>query len=220
MSRFRIPLSGLLLPSFALLLAACNEDTSSSSDSGNSEGTASATSFAHPKELTEGEDGLMRRNGEETPFTGTAIIKDRDWNLRYFAYYQKGKLHGPELKFWEDGTLRRNFDYEAGEKVRHREYFENGNPKIDATMVDGVALGRHRTWFEDGDIRWSGHFIENLLWDGPIIDYSADKEILWDAEFKDGRYVSGVYPEEAQDHLLKEGLITPEEAVYPIKETD
>ena len=199
----------------AVLVAGCNEEsTSPSSEDQTAERSAG---FTHPDDLVEGEDGLFRLEGETEPYTGPAIIRDRDWNLRYFAFYQKGKLHGPEMKFWEDNLLRRNFDYEAGEKIRHREWFENGNPKIDATMVDGVAMGRHRTWFEDGEIRWSGAFVENLLWDGFVIDYNEDREIMWKAEFDNGRFLEGIYPEEAQEHLIKSGHVKPEDALYPIK---
>lgn len=173
--------------------------------------------FTHPKELVVGEDGLTRRLNEEQPFTGAVTQRDRDWNLRYFCYYQKGKLHGPELKFWEDGTLRRNFDYENGSKVRHREWFENGNPKTDAMFVDGHAIGPHKTWFEDGSPRWSGNFVGELLWDGHIIDYAPGGILMWDAIFDHGRFVSGTYPESEQEKLIANGMVKPEEALYPRK---
>ena len=199
----------------SVLVAGCNEEPAN--PSGDDSAAERPAGFTHPEDLVEGEDGLFRLEGETEPYTGPAIIRDRDWNLRYFAFYQKGKLHGPEMKFWEDNVLRRNFDYEAGEKIRHREWFENGNPKIDATMVDGVAMGQHRTWFEDGRIRWSGAFVENLRWDGPIIDYNEDGEIMWKGEFDNGRFLEGIYPEEAQADLIKSGAVKPEDALYPIE---
>ena len=200
-----------------LLLPGCDESDREENSADSSSAAGRPSEFVHPRDLEEGEDGLTRRKGETEPFSGAVIVRDQDWNLRYFAHYQKGKLHGPELKFWDDGTLRRNFDYEAGSKVRHREYFENGNPKIDATMVDGEAYGRHRTWFEDGTLRWTGRFVENLLWDGPVVDLNEDREVMWDAVFDRGKFVKGIYPEEAQERLLEEGVITPEQALYPIE---
>ncbi len=174
--------------------------------------------FTHPRELVVGEDGLARRGEESEPYTGAAIMRDADWNLRYFAYYQDGKLHGPEMKFWEDGKVRRNFDYDQGEKTRHREWFENGNPKRDAWFQGGHAIGPHQTWYEDGSPRWKGAFVGELQWDGHIVDRAPDGTILWDAEFDHGRYLSGTYPESEQENLIKAGMLKPEDAVYPRKE--
>ncbi len=176
--------------------------------------------FTHPDEITTGPDGIARRQESEAPYTGAAIIRDRDWNLRYFAYYQDGKLHGPEMKFWDNGRVRRNFDYQAGEKVRHREWFENGNPKIDATFASDLERRPHRTWFEDGSPRWSGHFVGELQWDGHIVDYAPGGKLMWDAIFDHGRYVSGVYPESEQENLIKAGMLKPEDAVYPRQKED
>lgn len=212
--RFLFP--ALAASGISLFGITCNEDPSAKAPTNPAE--ARSAGFTHPDDLVEGEDGLFRLEGETEPYTGPAVIRDRDWDLRYFAFYQKGKLHGPEMKFWDDNVLRRNFDYEAGEKIRHREWFENGNRKIDATMVDGVAMGRHRTWFDDGEIRWSGAFLENLRWDGHVIDYNEDREILWDAEFENGQFVSGIYPKEAQEDLIKSGALDPKNARYPIEE--
>ncbi len=209
------PLLRIPLLAGMLALAGCDAPPPKPEAGPGGSAAEKRTDFTHPKELVEGEDGLFRRRGENDPYTGAVTIRDRDWNLRHFAYYQNGKLHGPELKFWEDGTLRRNFDYENGEKVRHREWFENGNPKTDAMFVGGEAIGPHRTWFEDGSPRWSGTFVEGLLWDGRIVDYAPGGKLMWDAIFERGRYVSGVYPESEQEKLIEGGMLKPEDAVFP-----
>lgn len=179
----------------------------------------SAQKFPSPKRLETGSDGLSRLNGQSEPYTGAAVVADREMRLRYFAYYQQGKLHGPELRYYEDGTLRKQFDYEHGWKVRHREWFPNAQIKIDGTFVKGHAIGPHRTWFEDGRPRWSGAFGENLKWEGHIVDHATDGKVMWDALFKDGRYVSGIYPESEQEIMIKKGLVKPENALYPRQPT-
>ena len=101
-------------------------------------------------------------------------------------------------------------DYESGEKIRHREWFENGNREIDAMMKNGVAFGRHLKWFEDGSLRFSGNFVENLLWDGPMKDIHKDGTVMWDAVFKRGRYVSGKYPPSEKQKLIDGGMLDPD----------
>ncbi|MBL9154102.1 MAG: hypothetical protein JNK37_16535 [Verrucomicrobiales bacterium] len=171
-----------------------------------------------PSEITIGPDGLARRTGETEPYSGAVIGMDKGGKtLRYHAHYFAGKLHGPEMRYYEDGTLRRQYDYYHGEKVYHREWFENANYKRDATFVKGHAIGPHKTFFEDGRIRWSGTFGDNLLWEGHIIDYAEDGKLMWDAIFKKGKFVSGIYPESEQEKMIARGLVKPEDALYPIK---
>jgi antitoxin component YwqK of YwqJK toxin-antitoxin module len=186
-------------------------------DEGTKKGDSSG-SFPTPKKIeSTSADGLARLTGQEEPYTGPVILRDEAGKMRYYAYYQDGKLHGAEIKYYDDGKIRRQFDYHLGEKIHHREWFPNGNRKIDAEMRDGIGYGSHRTWFEDGRTRWSGRFVEDLLWQGHIVDYAEDGRLMWDAVFEKGRYLSGVYPEAEQENLLKAGLLKPENAKFPIK---
>ncbi|MCB1230741.1 MAG: hypothetical protein KDN19_10770 [Verrucomicrobiae bacterium] len=197
----------------AFVLVGCQESHESKPESE----TPMRDQFTHPDEIATGDDGLVRRNGETEPYTGPVVIRDRDWNLRYFAYYQHGKLHGPEMKFWDDGTLRRCYDFDNGLKIRHRTWFENGNQERDATFVAGHARGPHQTWYEDGSPRWKGNFVGELQWDGHIVDHAPDGTILWDATFDHGRFLSGTYPESEQQKLIEAGMVKPENALYPLK---
>lgn len=171
--------------------------------------------FTSPKRIETGGDGLTRVIGQTEPYTGAVVVADKDMRLRYFAYYHHGMLHGPQLRYYEDGTLRKQFDFEKGEKVRHREWFANGQKKVDGVFVGGHAIGSHQTWFEDGRPRWSGTFGENLKWEGHIVDHAPDGKIMWDAIFKNGRYVSGIYPESEQEIMIQKGLVKPGNALYP-----
>ncbi len=182
-----------------------NDDTATQSEEKKSEG------FTSVRDIETREDGLTYRLREKDPFTGLVVTRNREWQPRYLANYEDGKLHGPEMRWHENGRLRYIYDYQHGEKVRHREWFENGNPKIDAMMRDGVAYGKHTKWFEDGRLRFSAYFVEDLLWDGPVKDYAEDGTLMWDAVFKKGHYVSGIYPAEEEERLRAAGLIPPKE---------
>lgn len=193
-------------------LSGCREN-SQDPDEANTE----PKRYPHRKEMETGDDGLVRLRGESEPYSGVVIHGDGRRAISFFASYQDGKPNGPEIHYHENGRVRMILDFEDGEKIRHRQWFENGNRETDAMMRDGVAYGRHLRWFEDGSIRFSAHFLEKLRWDGPVKDVAPDGTIMWDAIFKNGKYQSGHYPEEAQENLLERGLIQPSEAKYPIK---
>ena len=107
-------------------------------------------------------------------------------------------MDGPQRRWFPNGQVKLQFDYTDGKKVRHREWFESGQIKIDAEMRDGVAFGRHRKWFEDGSVRFDGAFGEGFKWHGHIRDFKPDGTPIWDAEFDNGRYLSGLRPTEAE----------------------
>ena len=204
-----------LIPAFVLCFGSsgCREESQD-----NTAAKSEPQRYTHRKELETGEDGLVRRQGETEPYTGVVIHGDGERTISYFASYRDGKAHGPQIHYHDNGRIRLILDFEDGEKVRHREWFENGNREMDAMMRDGIAYGRHLRWFEDGSLRFRANFLEKLRWDGQVKDVAPDGTVMWDAWFENGKYRSGHYPEEAQENLLERGLITPEEAKYPIKE--
>ncbi len=153
------------------------------------------------------QDGLVYLKEGTTPFTGVVIGRGDGSRMNYFTNYEKGVQHGPEIWWYGDGVMKKMLDYEHGEKIRHREWFANGNRKIDAMMKDGFAFGRHLKWFEDGSLRFSGSFVEDLLWDGPVKDIGENGEVMWDAIFKRGRYVSGKYPASEKQKLIDGGML-------------
>jgi len=184
-----------------LALSACREDKAPSEVKPRSEG------FTTPQEIIVKEDGLAYREGEDTAYTGAVATRDKDWKPRYFGYYFEGKLHGPETRWYPDGKLKRIFDYNHGEKTRHREWFENGLPKLDAMTKDGIAYGRHIKYDETGRERFVGSFTDNLQWDGRIRDVGEDGTVLWDADFENGRYIRGIYPESEKQNLIDNGML-------------
>ncbi|MCB1090585.1 MAG: hypothetical protein KDL87_03590 [Verrucomicrobiae bacterium] len=205
----------VLIAAVSVAFVSCNEDRETSTEP---KVRTIPFQIPSPSKIELGEDGVARLKGTTEPYTGTvATFDETGTKPRYFAQYLNGKLHGPEMKFYDDGKLRREYDYNHGEKIHHREWFPNGNLKRDAAFEGGNAIGPHRTYFEDGRLRWSGFFIENLLWQGHIVDYAEDGTLMWDAIFEKGKYVSGTYPESEQEKMIAQGLVKPENALYPRK---
>ncbi|NNE92980.1 MAG: hypothetical protein HKN23_15150, partial [Verrucomicrobiales bacterium] len=156
-------------------------------------------------------DGLTRLKGETEPFSGQVVMRNKEWKMGYLATYLEGKQHGPEIRFYPDGvTMKTWFDWVDGEKVRHRDFYETGQIQRDAMMKDGIAYGRHRRWGENGLLRFDGNFTDNIQWHGHIRDRDADGNVLWDAIFENGRYISGVYPKSEEENLIKGGMLDPD----------
>lgn len=192
---------GLLFCSVCLV--ACQPE-----DEGKVAKSDKKSGFARREDVeNQGAGALVYLKDSKQAYTGVVISRDKDWQMSYFANYEGGELHGTEIWWHKNGRMKKMLDYEHGEKVRHREWFESGVHKIDAMMKGGEAFGRHVKWFEDGSLRFSGNFVENLLWDGKVKDVHEDGTVMWDAVFKRGRYVSGVYPPSEKQKLINGGML-------------
>ena len=204
LSRFSI------LMALAFGLCSCNSDKDDEQKSTKGDSEGRQMTYLKPDDIEVRDNGLAFLKGEEEPYTGPIMQRDKSRTLRYFGYYMEGQLHGSEMRWYPSRALRRSYDYERGEKIRHREWFENGNQKKDAMMKNNEAYGRHLMWFEDGRKRFEGNFIEDLMWHGRIKDWKEDGTVLWDAIFEKGKYVSGIYPESEKQRLIDQGLLDPE----------
>lgn len=149
-----------------------------------------------PETIETREDGLAWLGESTAPYTGLVLDTGSGGRPVYLAHYEDGELHGPEIRWHKNKRIKRIHDYQRGKKIRHREWFDTGMPKIDAMMRDGVAYGRHLRWHSNGQLRFDGNFIENLVWDGHVRDLDEDGRVIVDAEFHEGRYVSGTVPPE------------------------
>ena len=92
-------------------------------------------------------DGLIYRDGIETPFTGRIIDRFDDGAVMMDSSYLEGQPHGLQAR-----------------------YFKNGNPALEATFDKGTLSGIKSRWWENGLIReeeyWSeGRYRGRRLWD-------------------------------------------------------
>lgn len=98
-------------------------------------------------ESSSGEDGLIYRDGIETPFTGRIIDRFENGKVEMDSSYLEGQPHGTQLR-----------------------YFQNGKPALEATFDNGRLSGIKSRWWESGLIReeeyWSdGNYRGRRLWD-------------------------------------------------------
>lgn len=68
------------------------------------------------------EDRLIYKEGSATPFSGVAIEIALEGYRRKEYHYQNGKLHGPQISWYQDGKLFGLAVYEHGQLIYRREY--------------------------------------------------------------------------------------------------
>lgn len=98
-------------------------------------------------ESNTGTDGLVYREGIETPFTGRIIDRFEAGGIRLDSSYLDGQPHGMQVR-----------------------YYENGKPALEATFDNGRLSGIKSRWWENGMLReeeyWSeGKYQGRRLWD-------------------------------------------------------
>lgn len=102
---------------------------------------------------------LYYRNGQvhqETRYRGGLSHGIwRTWHrnsvLASEARYVRGKLHGPSREWAEDGRLLGEFHMNHGTGIQH-EWFDDGQPRLEISTVDGRFTGRVRHWLRDSTL--------------------------------------------------------------------
>ena len=98
-------------------------------------------------ESSTGTDGLVYREGIETPFTGRIIDRFESGKIKMDSSYLEGQPHGMQVR-----------------------YYDNGKPALEASFDNGRLSGIKSRWWENGLIReeeyWSeGKYRGRRLWD-------------------------------------------------------
>ena len=75
-------------------------------------------------------------------------------------FYQHGLLHGLCRQWSERGKLLGSFRMKHGTGIQ-REWFDDGQLRLETSTVDGKFTGRTRTWMRDGTLVFERYVIEN-----------------------------------------------------------
>lgn len=141
-------------------------------------------------------DGLSYRAGETKPYTGEIAEVNISGRQESLERWLDGKPHG--LWQWRraDGSTKREETYTHGEKIRLRQWHENGNLKEDSQMRDGIVQGQVRLWWPNGRLRRSCFMEADLQLHGQVLQYGETGYVIFDAIYDHGKYVSGQIPDE------------------------
>lgn len=155
-------------------------------------------------DLEQREDKLHYESGAAQPFTGTQRGYAKESRaLIHECPYEGGLKHGWERRWFKDNPQQMSSQalWVQGERAFYFEWWPNGNMRQLTSQRDGADFGResiaHGTyvkWFEDGRVKFRAHYNENFRWHGRVLDYDDSGELMWDAEFNQGKFVRGQHP--------------------------
>jgi MORN repeat variant len=137
-------------------------------------------------------DGLIYVKKSPHPFTGEVLVMSNGTSRQSVETYWEGKPHGPWLRYWANGRVKREQQWVHGSQIHQRQWFEDGTLKEDLKMKDGQSNGRIRMWWPDGRLRRTAFVGDDLRPHGHALEYSADGTVVVDAIFHHGKYVSGL----------------------------
>lgn len=141
--------------------------------------------------LNKKEDGLSYAAGSSIPFTGEVAFFSTGLGRQAVETYQDGRPHGLWQRFWSNGKLKREGRYELGSMVHERQWYEDGVPKRDCEMKNGVPFGKITLWWPDGRLQRTSLIGGDLKPHGHVLEYAVDGTLLTDAIFHHGQYFSG-----------------------------
>ena len=148
-------------------------------------------------ELEKHADGLAYLKGQSVPYTGQLITFTHGVTRQAVENYVEGRPHGIWLRYWSNGTLKREQKWVHGSHVHQRQWFETGALKEEMEMKDGIAFGQVRLWWQDGRMRRVAFVEQGLSPHGHVLEYNEDGSVLVDAIFNHGKYLSGLRKEDS-----------------------
>jgi antitoxin component YwqK of YwqJK toxin-antitoxin module len=154
--------------------------------------------------LEQREDRLFYEPGAKEPFTGTQRGYNKETRtINHECHYVKGLREGWERRWFKEAPeqMSKQILWVQGERAFYFEYWPNGNLKQLASQRDGTDVGRdsmahgsYVKWFEDGRVKFRAHYDVAFRWHGKVLDYDDSGELMWDAVFHHGKFVSGHHP--------------------------
>ncbi|MEP5612051.1 MAG: hypothetical protein ABJP45_07360, partial [Cyclobacteriaceae bacterium] len=92
---------------------------------------------------------------------GTWNTYDSKGRIATTEKYEKGKLHGVATSY-EGGKKSSETEYRFGKKFGpHKEYFPNGDLKIQANYELNLFHGTYTQYHKNGQIEFSGLYVRN-----------------------------------------------------------
>ena len=163
----------------------------------------------HIDETTSPTDTLTFLKLDMTPLNGMVYSKYGD-----NGFYINGKRDGEHKRWYDNGQLRDLGNYDNGNFVNYKGWFENGNQSYDNVPIKDSLYtvkiwfengqlknrytkkgfkkeGEFREWFEDGTLRVISNF-KNHLNDGERKQYIKNKDgslTLSISNYKDGEKI-------------------------------
>ena len=131
---------------------------------------------------------------------------DKNGRMTSKQEYKEGKLDGKSVIYTDKGFIQEESEYKAGKRHGITTWYLYGEkaqgPKyVMYTYQDGMFVGVQETYYENGNVKTSKMFSNNVQ-NGPAIEYYEDGSIKSEANYKNGE-LKGRVKEYKKDFIIK-----------------
>ncbi len=67
------------------------------------------------------------------------------------------------VEYYDSGQVKQKIEYHEQSNYSITEYYENGNVKTTGRVQDSSKVGVWKEYFSNGDLRWEGDYLNNIL---------------------------------------------------------
>lgn len=123
-----------------------------------------------------GNNGLVYEKGENSPFSGSAILK-KDGKLFTIWNYKNGKASGVCKNYYENGNLKFSGEFKNGlPNGVLKEYNNDGVLILEENYSNGILNGEKKEFYENGTLKSLETYKDDFL-DGPRITYTNEGKV-------------------------------------------
>ena len=147
---------------------------------------------------------------QDVPFTGKAVAKWPDGQMKTQISYKDGKRHGLKSHWYESGQKLSEINYKYG---KHHGpltvWYENGQWMRSGNHVDGKMVGVWTHWYENGQQRDELFYLGGYM--GSAMVWKPDGEKCSMTDVKAGNGIMVKYTDDGKEWLritYKEGGMT------------
>ncbi len=116
-----------------------------------------------------------------------------DGTLQLEAWYKDGKMHGPQRRYFETGTVEEiTFYHENLKDSISTQYSLNSEKLTESYYVKDTLHGTYHRWYEGGSLAIEGSYTKGMM-DGIWLFYDQAGLVIGKADYVQGKGVQKMY---------------------------
>lgn len=105
-------------------------------------------------------------------------------------HYQKNPFNGLLVSKYDDASFRIKLHYVAGRKDGfEQQWYSNGALSQSRMYAQGIKIGNHLGWWEDGTQKFDYHFNEEGAYDGSRKEWYKNGQLIRDFNYVNGKEI-------------------------------
>lgn len=105
-------------------------------------------------------------------------------------FYNKVPFEGLLVSYYEPEKLKSKIEYVGGKKHGfENQWYKNGEKLIERFYKAGFKTGTHKSWWEDGMLKFEYHFNEKGEFHGIVKEWYKNAQVFSDFNYVNGKEV-------------------------------